>query len=202
MNIVLEGPDGAGKSTLAAQLSQLTGMPVVEGKGPPKSADEFHARCERYLATTGVIFDRHPCISERIYSKIVDRSSPLMSRHISSFARTLPFIIYVRPPIIKTPTNFKDDEDPVHVAAVVAHHATICMAYDELMLDIAHYVFRRGDPQLQRLLNAVSQFNVYDRAGADAGILPSPRDINSKRGCVSGAGSRWRQIADDVDIRA
>ena len=39
MIIILEGPDGGGKSTLAGQLSASTGWPVVH-RSAPKSEDE------------------------------------------------------------------------------------------------------------------------------------------------------------------
>jgi len=70
--IILEGPDGAGKSTLADSLEQLTGFrsehlvaPVDE---PPL------ATCIRYLDDTlasgkGIIFDRFH-LSEHVYGPI------------------------------------------------------------------------------------------------------------------------------------
>lgn len=152
MNIVLEGPDGAGKSTLAAELAAATGVPVIPGEGPPKSAEEFETRINRYANYHGVIFDRHPCISDPIYAAAMGRPTMVRPRQIARFFETRPFIIYVRPTTHYLQDHAKHDhESEEHHANVALHHSAICRAYDERMLHIAHYVKRRTDTYLGEL---------------------------------------------------
>lgn len=174
MNLVLEGPDGAGKSTLANTLAIATGMQVVQGKGPPKSREEFELRTIDYLKYFGVIFDRHPCISEPIYAKAAGRECMLRQRELNAFHSTRPFIVYVRPTSTVLPVSHecKDHETPEHVAMVEQNHAQICALYDERMLGIAHYVHRRTDTSLVPIMRMASEFLCNSRQTLP-GLFPS-----------------------------
>lgn len=155
MNIVLEGPDGAGKSTLAALLAQATGMKAIQGNGPPKSKDEFYYRCIRYLGYTNVIFDRTPFISEAVYAPVFGRKSEIDSGLLSDFWATRPFVVYVRPTTRHLASHHKSEhETQEHFDGVVERHGAICDAYDEKMLRIAHYIHRRTDTHLAPMLRA------------------------------------------------
>lgn len=153
MNIVLEGPDHAGKSTLAARLGNVLNLPVVQGEGPPKSPEEFKARVEKYLATDGVIFDRHPCISDQIYAPAMGRITLLRPAQMRDFYASRPFIIYVRPTTRELPASHRkhDHESQEHFDRLHAAHGAICQAYDDKMLNCAHYVCRRSDTHLMEL---------------------------------------------------
>lgn len=73
MIVVLEGPDNAGKSTLAKKLSLDTGMEVCHPGGPPKDISLALARCMEQSFSFAIadhidfIYDRITCISDRIY---------------------------------------------------------------------------------------------------------------------------------------
>jgi hypothetical protein len=193
MNLVLEGPDYAGKTTLGQRLSYLTGMPLISGDGPPRSAGEFTGRVCRYLAMTGVIFDRHPLISDPIYGPIIRRHTYVTSEMVKQFRGTRPFIIYVQPETTELSPNHKckeDHETEEHVAGVQAHHRAICKKYAEVMPSIAHYVYRRGDSHLENLLYTSAQFAPVG-AQAVAQLFPSPIDIAAQQGRVDGRLYRW-----------
>ena len=71
--IILEGPDGAGKSVLADSLEQLTGVQSIH-LTPPVDEPAFDT-CDRHIdnvvhADRGVIFDRFH-ISEHVYGPIL-----------------------------------------------------------------------------------------------------------------------------------
>lgn len=68
--IVVEGPDGAGKSTLCRDLAYVFGMEVFHTGGPLKDADEAVSRVQRMKEAGAVIFDRVPHISERVYGPL------------------------------------------------------------------------------------------------------------------------------------
>lgn len=57
MKIIIEGPDGAGKSTLADAISRKTGFPVVHLTNV--DADKMDTQFENALALDNVILDRY-----------------------------------------------------------------------------------------------------------------------------------------------
>lgn len=64
--IVVEGPDGAGKSTLCKELSKELGWPVHHTGGPIYTKEDFWARVYS-LNFENVILDRHPGVSQVCY---------------------------------------------------------------------------------------------------------------------------------------
>lgn len=71
MRIVLEGPDLSGKSTVGQKLSDITGLAVFHHGKRPKTIEELKRRVASIH--DNVIYDRHPAISELIYSKALNR---------------------------------------------------------------------------------------------------------------------------------
>lgn len=69
MNIILEGFDGTGKTTLQRQLMEATGIRPYNWIDRPRTREEYSANIDlaRQVAQRPVIFDRHPVISEHIY---------------------------------------------------------------------------------------------------------------------------------------
>ena len=94
--IILEGPDGGGKTTLLKQLTSATGLPAHERashstKGPRTDLYEWTTQDmlswhEQPLA----IYDRHPLTSEHIYGPTVRGSVR------PGFEMTNPAIAYMR----------------------------------------------------------------------------------------------------------
>ncbi len=162
MNIVLEGPDGGGKSTLATLLSEITGMPVAPGEGPPKAPGEIVARIFRLQELDGVIFDRHPIVSESIYGPIIrgKNAERLPRNQVRDFYDGRNFIIYCQAPIngYKRMTVGKD-EDPDFIAQVEAQYADIRRMYEAWALERANYVYRISDgtERLTTLLGSTSE---------------------------------------------
>ena len=76
MIIILEGPDGGGKTTLAQQLAKQTGYPIIH-RSQPKTEEEKKLMMGEYLqaiATNNAIFDR--CwYSEMAYGPVMRDSS-------------------------------------------------------------------------------------------------------------------------------
>lgn len=73
MIIIIEGPDGSGKTTLANKLSQQTGYPVVH-RSAPKSEEEKAEMLAMYkqaiAESKDIIFDR--CwYSEMVYGPVM-----------------------------------------------------------------------------------------------------------------------------------
>ncbi len=67
MNIILEGPDNCGKSTLAQAISLATGWPIKEKEGRPKTWLAMLEKFRKYEAIDNHIIDRHPIVSQSVY---------------------------------------------------------------------------------------------------------------------------------------
>ena len=68
--IIIEGPDGAGKSTLAKKLSKKLDKKVLHTGGPSSTLEELIGRVKIIEANPDCIVDRFPYLSEIIYRKM------------------------------------------------------------------------------------------------------------------------------------
>jgi hypothetical protein len=99
--LIIEGPDGSGKTTLAIFLHTLTRLPVHHAGGPPRDKQEFLDRVDYIKNNKGGIFDRFPPISEYVYGGL--RSNPLFSdSELLDLQRSVEkwIIVYCRPPLL------------------------------------------------------------------------------------------------------
>jgi predicted HAD superfamily Cof-like phosphohydrolase len=145
MNIVIEGPDNSGKSTLARSISSELGWPVKSSEGPEKYPGEINERLIRYLEMDRVIFDRHPCVSQMIYH-LFNKTNPVPSSTIKDFYASSPVIIYC-PGMDLDDHTLKDDYDTdEHLEMIERNHSMICRFYDIWALKHAHIIYRKGDP--------------------------------------------------------
>lgn len=81
MSIIIEGPDGSGKSTLIEKLVELSGCPSRHKGGPPKSFEEARERMHvLFTEDYGKICDRCVLISEPIYGSILRNQSFITPR--------------------------------------------------------------------------------------------------------------------------
>lgn len=70
--IIVEGPDGSGKTTLARQISQRLGWPLIESPGRvPADALDRLARYEAELDDAPVVSDRSRLVSELVYGLVL-----------------------------------------------------------------------------------------------------------------------------------
>ena len=66
-NIILEGFDGGGKTTLAHIIAERYRLFYQPSEGKAKYPGECDARCARYFEMNHTVFDRHSVISNDIY---------------------------------------------------------------------------------------------------------------------------------------
>lgn len=147
MIVVLEGPDNAGKSTLAQKLKDDLGLEVVHPGGPPKNILDIVTQCQNQAQVFGLsteldfIFDRITCISNLIY-----RNEPEYDRVYGVYQGLLKtaknvIIIYCRPGNERL-RNFDDHITKAHEDESIVQHAKdnverIIDEYDNLMAAFA-----------------------------------------------------------------
>lgn len=147
--VVLEGPDGGGKTTLGQLLAQTLGYELRLSEGPEKFPGEIDARILRYAREytnrKDVIFDRHPCVSQIAYRQIHSQTEPNVEL-VNDFYRMKPLLIYCRPdPAKVTHTATGEWDTPEYLAKVDAGFEKLMTWYDRWAVWNAHHIYRIGD---------------------------------------------------------
>lgn len=158
MNIVLEGPDNAGKSTLAKIIGDTMGWPVVGSEGREKYAGEINDRIKRYFQDYQEkhIFDRHPVVSQGIY-RMLHHKTAVDEALEEAFYDANPLLIYCRPPSIERGLDghiAREDDDDEYLKTVEDNYRQLVQAYDDWALKHAFLLYRIGDDPT-KIINAI-----------------------------------------------
>lgn len=125
--LIVEGPDGSGKTTLVQHLAQKFDLPVAErvvGTDTKPIIPNLQQWVDKNLrrGSQRMIFDRHRLISEPIYSPCMGRSPAggfddifWMTGAMLKFGRIAPFIIYCLPPYEMVQKNLKNDPENIEI---------------------------------------------------------------------------------------
>lgn len=151
MNIVLEGPDGAGKSTLAAFLAERLRYRIHASEGPIRDTQDLIARYTTFLLKRRTIFDRLALISEPIYGPMMKRRSPTERdlNVIREFYEQRPLIVYCRPRDAATgmtnhrPTSAMDNS--AYMAKVNILYPRLLNKYDQWARVVQPMRYEIGD---------------------------------------------------------
>ena len=103
MGIILEGPDAAGKSSLAREIAKRTGRPLHMAGGRPKGVEEMWSmiRDQKAHSDAGHVVDRVTCISEQVYREGLFMRNDLVTEiHnlIGAPSGESALLVYCRPP--------------------------------------------------------------------------------------------------------
>lgn len=146
--IVLEGPDGSGKSSFAKRLA----LPIIHPGAPPKTRDAEEGFFEKQFVAANhpVIYDRVTCISQQVYQrKLFDEWywNPLWRLVGQSHC----IIVYCRPPddvvLDFSKHTVAEHDDPDQMEYVRQNGRFFVESYDRLMARVPHvkFDFTKGD---------------------------------------------------------
>lgn len=143
-NIIIEGPDNAGKSHLVKAIADHYGWPVQISGGREKWPNEINQRVRRYLGFTSHIFDRHPAISQEIYRR-VHHGTPIQLDLLKTFYKQGNLIIYCRPDMTEGLTGqiIKDYDKPEHIKQIKENFTRLVEGYDFWAVQQAHIIRRK-----------------------------------------------------------
>lgn len=137
--ILVEGPDGAGKSHLAAALAKALNRPLMPTRGPLASYDENLKEFRRRLAP-GIVADRSiGLVSELVYGPVLrgetmgDEDRYWRAAEAAALSAVL---VYCRPPhdvIQRHCTEARKGEDPAHIEKVLKTIDTLVIRYDRVV---------------------------------------------------------------------
>jgi hypothetical protein len=144
MLIVVEGPDGAGKSTLIESARQKKEYFVRwQSSGPPpdlKTVIQVLFWLSSFPKDVHVVCDRIPCISDRVYGPIL-RGIDLFEKMPLDFGLgKLDTLVYCRPP---TETLLKNATEGTHLEGVRERQEQIVQGYDALINKLAEKLSAR-----------------------------------------------------------
>lgn len=140
--IIIEGPDGSGKTTLINRLSKDLDIPimprVVGTDTKPLDVDIKQWVEDNTDGFKPVLYDRHRMISEGIYGPLFGRVSKefedeeWLQKMMDRFVKSDPILIFCSAPYVVAWDNIVDDEDNSIFKDNEAAFARIYFGYFEL----------------------------------------------------------------------
>lgn len=174
--IIVEGPDGAGKSTLVETMREVLKYPVASRvvDKQTQALVDLQAWVEDNLMDgfEGVIYDRHRLISEPIYGPLLRAgqnpwffNTKWLGEMYQQFYLVRPIMIYCLPSRETVKANIaQDDTNAVpapHIDAIYDLYCARAMQDkargDELFVNIYDYT-KHTDRQLRMMLNGIGGY--------------------------------------------
>lgn len=142
MNIILEGPDNAGKTTLALALSKETGIPLKEKEGKPSTWPDMLQKLQDYEKLDHMIIDRHPIISQSVYGMTVRDDPPIPESFLERFFQRDDLIIYCRCIADElTDHEASPTDTPEHLVAIEERYQEVLNCYDNWAAICANIIY-------------------------------------------------------------
>lgn len=154
MLIILEGPDGAGKSTLGKRIEAELGIKYYHSARPQSVYDQDRIMKEIAVMDADrsrkYVIDRAPWISDPVYARVMRRPMLLSSEHFE-MARNFEFKVLWCSPAGLKPKNIstenKPHKDPAFLRKVKVNHERIIDTYDQYFMQVHPFKWMKVDWQ-------------------------------------------------------
>lgn len=179
--LVVEGPDGAGKSSLVQHLAKLSHWPVAEKAvgGDAKATTSLKRYIENSLdeGFTNKIYDRHALISSPIYTSALRRSTKpqegfddyiWLSTVYARWRDLAPLVVICLPPFETVWQNCQRDENNKRLFPEKLKLASVYWAYFNLAARNPAYFlydYTKGSVELE-LVERFIDVSLYNREKA------------------------------------
>lgn len=149
MNILLEGPDNAGKTTLAKHVHENTRFTFYYHPGgkPKDIADEveYLTHQDSVMRMDRVIMDRCTSISQQVYNPDPDHDDVRMSYLQRLIANKNIIVIYARPSTDRLMRvqdfTWREGETEEHKQKIIENQHTFIERYDNIMRKVPHVAY-------------------------------------------------------------
>lgn len=145
MRVILEGPDNAGKSSLARAIRmEVCNVKYFHPGGAPATAIE-EADClatqdAMFMMNEQIIFDRVTCISQMVYNPNPDRDPVRRTYQKAMWQNPGTVVIYCRPPTetLMDVGNYtwRPEETEEHRQKIITRAYEFIERYDAVMLGV------------------------------------------------------------------
>ena len=160
--LIVEGPDGSGKTTLITSLREKLGLkvaPRVVGQDTKPLLDLKHWVETQGLSTAPLIYDRHRLISEFVYGPILRKTQNegftdpnWVYTYIQSLAFRRPMIVFCMPPLEVIRKNLEGDPDNTKVVDYIEQIYAGYLAQYSLWAAIDNVYNRRSEHCIPRVI--------------------------------------------------
>ena len=171
MKLILEGPDNAGKTTLAQKLvNAQCSVHYRHAGGKPNGLREETDCCINQIAQLnleGVLLDRITPISQQVYNP--DPGLQLTrNKYLAEIRFKNPVFIYCRPSndrLMRTEAfTWREGESEEHKQKIIQNQHTFIERYDQIMARIPHVAYDFEDPTSTVIFNQLVKAFRGDKA--------------------------------------
>lgn len=139
MNIIIEGPDGAGKTTLANQLAEALNLQIVHFVAPTDDSSQFEMYRNFFIDAKNVILDR-AWYSDMVYGPIFRGKAEIRSDSMRELERGAEdtILIYCTGDIGEM--WYAAEQRGEDFVETYDQYLQICERYDDVMLHTYHEI--------------------------------------------------------------
>jgi hypothetical protein len=152
MAIVLEGPDNAGKTTLAQALQSAIPCHYVHAGGPPASSQvelDCLAKQQALFLEPDAVLDRVTCVSQSVYNPS-ESMDPIRRHARAHMVHQGVLLVFCRPStdrLMRTNDfTWRVDEPDELKQKIVHNQQTFVMRYDHVMAVTPHVHYNFEEP--------------------------------------------------------
>lgn len=153
MRLILEGPDNAGKTSLAQQLLAKNVHVKYNHPGGKPDSFEDEVRCINeqliWLLDHHTILDRVTPISQRVYNPD-ETADKFRIDKWSSYLAMKPVVVYCRPSTDRLMRfqdfTWRDGETEEHRQKIIRNQHTFIERYDAIMATVPHVLYAFDEP--------------------------------------------------------